>query len=40
MSADSISLTLFLNQAWEKVRKMGLQGAVDGMFSEEEEDVV
>ena len=39
MSADSISLALFLNEAWDKVREMGLQGAVDGMFSEKEEDV-
>ena len=39
MSADSNLLTLFLNEAWDKVREMGLQGAVDGMFSEKEQDV-
>jgi type VI protein secretion system component VasA len=39
LSADSISLTMFLKEAWEKVQSMGLQGAVDGMFSDEEEEV-
>ena len=37
--ADSISLTLFLMEAWGKVREIGLQGAVDGMFSDVEKDV-
>ena len=35
----SISLTMFLKEAWGKVQEMGLQGAVDGMFSDEEEVV-
>jgi hypothetical protein len=40
LSADSISLTLFLNKAWVKVREMGLQGAVAELYSDEEEEVV
>ena len=39
LSADSISLTMFLKEAWGKVQEVGLQGAVDGMFSDVEEDV-
>jgi hypothetical protein len=39
LSADSITLTMFLKEAWGKVREMGLQGAVEGMFSEDEEEV-
>ncbi|KAJ1490010.1 hypothetical protein T484DRAFT_1884849 [Baffinella frigidus] len=35
-----ISLTLFLNKAWDKVREMGLQSAVAELYSDEEEEVV
>jgi hypothetical protein len=30
---------MFLKEAWGKVQEVGLQGAVDGMFSDVEEDV-
>ena len=36
VSAGSISLTMFLKEAWGKVQEMGLQDAVDGMFRDEE----
>ena len=39
LSADSISLTMFLKESWGKVQEMNLQGAVEGMFSEDEEVV-
>ena len=32
LSAENKSLALFLNKAWDKCRKMGLQGAVDEMY--------
>ena len=40
MPADNIFLTLFLNEAWEEVREMGGQDAVDGMFSDAEAPAV
>ena len=30
---------MFLQEAWGKVQEMGVQGAVDGMFSDDEEVV-
>ena len=39
LSAGSISLTMFLKEAWGQVQELGLQGEVDGMFSYEEEVV-
>jgi len=36
LSACSISLTMFLKEAWRNVQEMGLQDAVDGMFRDEE----
>ena len=39
LSADSISSTMFLKRAWGKRQEMGLLGAVEGLFSDEEEVV-